>query len=104
MAKLNPSITHNQVESGGVQPIFTDDVSLKVRGAGGEEGARGGAGIGMAVVCVGVWVVFEDLEIGSLKRKQPCNAPPPPFPPPPPLASLRHYVITHDQNLFRPRP
>ena len=30
MAKLNPSVTHNSTDSGGGQPIFTDDVSLKV--------------------------------------------------------------------------
>ena len=31
MAKLNPSVTHNHMDASGVvQPVFTDDVSLKV--------------------------------------------------------------------------
>ena len=30
MAKLNPSVTHNSTDANGGQPIFTDDVSLRV--------------------------------------------------------------------------
>jgi protein transport protein SEC23 len=30
MAKLNPSVTHNNMEGAGVAPVFTDDVSFSV--------------------------------------------------------------------------
>ena len=30
MAKLNPSITHNNADAAGVAPVFTDDVSFSV--------------------------------------------------------------------------
>jgi len=30
MAKLNPSVTHNNADASGVAPVFTDDVSFSV--------------------------------------------------------------------------